>query len=730
MAIDPRYIPAFSIEDVILDKDTGAPLSGGLVYFEQDNQRGVLKPVYQITGTSPDYSYIQLPNPMTLSSIGTFEDSLGNPVVPYFFPYDAEFDIELYYVRVTSSEDVPQFDREAVPYVPFQGNDEIINIITNELSNPQFVEISFDTSNGPYTFNVDTVVDEVINIAPDWDFIVSSPAAGTLTVNQLKPAGTLNIITNPGTILNITSGGLTKLQLRQRIYGSPNLWGSGYLSATFVAKTYGGVDIVLNMFYSQSNGTVVDQLLVAALLDASGNYGSFPGTAFIPSSTSTDDFPNAYIDIYFNIPLSTEIDITSIMVASTGSVSIPKIAYDQESEARQIDHLFHYYQNALIIKPKQSILTAWNFSLNPFQFYSNGQTTAATQTQYVADQTILHQRGGGSTVFTEASDVAIRDCFVVGAINGMAENRFAIIQYIDPTTIRPYWDYVLSSLARTRIFTSHGTEIGIKMRLIWSTILPNTLAPTEPILSWTGVDPVFNSNWAVLLPKNDPTYILPNSYITSEGPNAFPYFPFDGFEMPSMSTNTMTLGIVLYTTENMNDSLGSTDAIGFDKISLVPNEFAVDSPPQTFDDVLRQCQFYYEKSYDNFTLPGTVNSLNSSLIAQQIVGLAGGSNNVIPNSFGSAYSSVKRKNTPLLNIYSPITGSASNVYVQLYNGGTPVGAGADAAIANWTEISAGSKAFSFVPATSTPIYAPGLGAGTTAAIFYHYTIDARLGLVS
>ena len=92
MAQDPHYIPAFSIEDVLLDKDTGAPLSGGLVYFEQDNQRGVLKPVYQITGSSPNYTYVQLPNPMTLSSIGTFQDALDNPVIPYFFPFDENLD--------------------------------------------------------------------------------------------------------------------------------------------------------------------------------------------------------------------------------------------------------------------------------------------------------------------------------------------------------------------------------------------------------------------------------------------------------------------------------------------------------------------------------------------------------------------------------------------------------------------------------------------------------------
>lgn len=341
MAIDPHYIPAFSIEDVILDKDTGAPLSGGLVYFEEDNQRGTLKPVYQITGTSPNYSYIQLPNPMVLSAIGTFEDSLSNPVIPYFFPYDGEFNVDLYYVRVTSSGDVPQFAREAVPYLPTQGMDEVLSVITNELSNPQFAAVVFDTSSGSYTYHVNAVTNAVINIAPDWDIIVSAPATGTITLTQLAPSGSLNVPTNPGTILTISSAGLSKLQLRQRIIGSPNLWGSGYLSATFVAKTYSGTTVTLNMFYTQSNGTVIDQPLVSALLPASGAYQSFPGSALIPISNSTQNFPNAYVDIYFDIPLSIQIDITSVMVAFTGATSINDIGYDQESYARQIDHLYH-----------------------------------------------------------------------------------------------------------------------------------------------------------------------------------------------------------------------------------------------------------------------------------------------------------------------------------------------------------------------------------------------------
>lgn len=358
--LDPRFIPAFSIEDVLLDKDTGAPLSGGLVYFEQDNQRGMLKPVYQITGTSPNYTFIQLPNPMTLSSIGTFEDSLSNPVIPYFYPYDAAGNVELYYVRVTSDMDVPQFDREAQPYIGTQNNSEVLSIIANELSNPQFIEVLFDTSAGSYTYSVNSVINTVINIAPNWDLIVSAPAAGTITVTQLKPAGSLNIITNPGTLLTIASAGLTKLQLRQRILGSPNLWGSGYLSGTFVAKTYSGTGVTLNMYYTQSNGIVVDQLIKAASLQASGAYEEFSGSVLIPPSTSTQTFPSAYIDIYFDIPLSIQIDITSVMVAFTGATSINDISYDQESLARQIDHLYHY---AYPIVPIGTIIDFGGFNL-------------------------------------------------------------------------------------------------------------------------------------------------------------------------------------------------------------------------------------------------------------------------------------------------------------------------------------------------------------------------------
>lgn len=371
MTIDTNFIPAFSIETVILDKDTGAPLSGGQVYFEQDNNRGVLKPVYQITGTSPNYTFTQqLPNPMTLSAIGTFQDSLGNPVVPYFFPFDSNFDPELYFVRVESEGAVPQFTREAVPYVNEGSSGGTTSAFENEISNPQFAEVLFDTEPANYVYNFNAASMEVVTIAPDWDLVVSSAAAATVTVSQTRPVGSLNIETDPGTLLNITSAGVSRLRLRQRFYGSPNLWGGNYLAGSFLAKTFDGTSVTITMYYSQSNGSLktVPQVITTGTLNGDGNYDVHPGSVLIPSSNSTENFPDAYVDIEFDLPLSVNIEISSIMLAFTADTSVSDIVYDQESLNRQIDHLYHY---AYPIVPIGTVIDFMGFTVPEHYLFCN-----------------------------------------------------------------------------------------------------------------------------------------------------------------------------------------------------------------------------------------------------------------------------------------------------------------------------------------------------------------------
>jgi hypothetical protein len=142
MALDTRYIPAFGLQKELVDKDTGQPLAGGQVTFYKDTARTTKKKIYQITGTPPDYNYIELPNPITLSNVGTFQDGSGNDVMVYYYPYDEDDKVELYFVDVKSSTGVPQFPREGTPNVSaeLETADDVKNYVPNGqflLQNPR-----------------------------------------------------------------------------------------------------------------------------------------------------------------------------------------------------------------------------------------------------------------------------------------------------------------------------------------------------------------------------------------------------------------------------------------------------------------------------------------------------------------------------------------------------------------------------------------------------------------
>lgn len=118
--LDSRFVVTSDLEEYFVDKDSGFPLAAGIVTFYSDINRTTKKPVYQLTGSPPNYSYSALPNPCILSGVGTFQDDDGNNIVPYYFPYegtpdDSDGTIELYYITVENSGEVPQFTREGWP---------------------------------------------------------------------------------------------------------------------------------------------------------------------------------------------------------------------------------------------------------------------------------------------------------------------------------------------------------------------------------------------------------------------------------------------------------------------------------------------------------------------------------------------------------------------------------------------------------------------------------------
>lgn len=219
MGLDLRFSPEPSLQEGFLDKSTGLPLSFGLVFFYSDVNRTVLKPIYELSGSPPNYTYTPLPNPVILSGIGTIQDGSGNDVIPYFFPFDANGNVELYYIVVTDQFGVQQFTRQGFPNVGTNVNPpNVLNFSQNFIPNGQFLlwnpPASYPTTT--YTFNYGGgVTNTVIDVAPGgWNFQVSSGSNAVYTIkfNQLL-ATLLNPSSSPRYEIEITRSGISVADL-------------------------------------------------------------------------------------------------------------------------------------------------------------------------------------------------------------------------------------------------------------------------------------------------------------------------------------------------------------------------------------------------------------------------------------------------------------------------------------------------------------------------------------
>ena len=129
-----------ALEEVLFDKATGLPLSGGIVTFYVDGTN-TLKNIYEQNGVDGGpYTYSALPNPMTLNADGSTSDSDGNNVKIYYYPYEegvTPLTPQLYYVTVYNSVGTLQFTRSnfpfgAIPVIPTPGTTEnAVNQIVN-----------------------------------------------------------------------------------------------------------------------------------------------------------------------------------------------------------------------------------------------------------------------------------------------------------------------------------------------------------------------------------------------------------------------------------------------------------------------------------------------------------------------------------------------------------------------------------------------------------------------
>lgn len=129
-----------SLQELYRDKDTGLPLAAGYIEFYRDIARTQPKPVYKLSGTPGDPEFVELPNPLPLTGIGSASDGVNNDIKFYYFPFDEDGNQDLYFIKVFNSSGVEQFTREGWPQqIDTGGTDSLINDVENYIENGQFL---------------------------------------------------------------------------------------------------------------------------------------------------------------------------------------------------------------------------------------------------------------------------------------------------------------------------------------------------------------------------------------------------------------------------------------------------------------------------------------------------------------------------------------------------------------------------------------------------------------
>ena len=180
MALDPRYFTPISLNEYFFDKDSGNNLASGTLEFWVDTNRATPKTVYEKTGSPPNYTYTPLGNSLTLSAIGTIVNGSGTNVALYYYPYDASGNLEGYYVVCKNSAGTVQFTREGVPDIdasedPTQTQEGV----SNQISNPQFVDVNFNTAENMVISISGSVTNQEYDVAPGWTLVVSTSGSDT-----------------------------------------------------------------------------------------------------------------------------------------------------------------------------------------------------------------------------------------------------------------------------------------------------------------------------------------------------------------------------------------------------------------------------------------------------------------------------------------------------------------------------------------------------------------------
>ena len=616
----------------------------------------------------------------------------------------------------------------------------------NQVANGQFSIVNFVgsfTTSSPGTYN----------IAPGWQLITEG--SGNATVTQATFIGTdwtPDNATNASYGLSITNNGFTTVTLQQTFSGNGALWtGAESLGATgpgvainFTASASTAVNLGVQINYN--SGSVPED--INFLVPITTIMTDYQKSSPILISTSVVVPANASTNLDFVMTNNTTYKITSVQLVAQDFVQ--DVPYLQTTLQQQQNSTFYYYNPLLQFKPIPSLLTGWDFGLNPNQFGSASISIPTANSAYAWDQTIMQSSQAAVTVTRNASTGGMK------VTTGAANEAFYLLQYLTGT------EAIQTTLSNLSVninaySTIHGS-VTVRCYLVncglSSGVIP-VAAPGQTICTIAG--------------GHGQSYATPDGTISLSQAGWVFIPPLNGFYEPqTLPTANGDVQFVSYAgATNYNaDVLGNNFAIivsfacptsgtvvNINSISCVPGDIATRPAPQSYDEVLRECEHYYEKSYDTSVIvtptTGSNTFVNALFFPQQA--LSGGINILLyPTPFGFQFKEIKRA-VPNLYIYSPYTSgtpAANTVYawIKTNNGSaTPAPATilltvSPATTGYWTltdpQASAstlGKKGVAFTQQNQTSpiayLISSGSSSNATGGIYLHYVADSRLGVV-
>jgi hypothetical protein len=720
-----NYYAMFPLQETIWAKDGTGPLAGGIIEFFSDPAFTVPKDVYEQSNQAP-YSFVNIGPTLILSGIGSFVDNSGENFIPMLYPWslpptnvDAPGDYQPYFIRVYSSGMILEFTVTQWPPNNWSINNTAASssgITTNQITNPQFPEMSF-TGTLVTALSANTIT---VPFAPGW-FITAS---GTGNMTLLQNALSLQTPSEAPYSIDITLDAGVSAIMYQRIYDSPRLFAGNFVSGYFEAASPANSNIFLTMTYKASDNLIAPILITSGTTSGTA-YTEIKGSVLIPSTVASADAPPGYVDIQIAIPAGIRVQITSVQLLAVELVTdIP--AFEQISVPIQQSLLYWYDRSPLMYKQIPSYLVGWDFPLNPAQPLGStvGVQSLGTNTSYYAwDQTIIYQ--------TQTAAVSVaRNTSGAMELTMAKTDQIAVIQYLDQTQAREILEQPMC--VNVCGSSSASTKLAVSLWYTKAVTLPDIKTGSSlsivASLDANGVPGGTNETW-IQVPRGK----LGNGYATLAPLTVTGYtsIPLSGWALESHTEAALaTYFAIVIGTPSV--ALGAT--ISLESVSLQSGTIATRPAPQTEDEVLRECEYYYEKSYDNDqyanAVSGAVTSVGAIIAPQQVSASVGGYA-MYAAPFSLTYNTIKRATPSITTLVLYSTSGVINSVLAAASDSTTITPSTSDQVSTFWTGTYGTKTTNFTNSTASSVQStPGaVATGIHGWIKFQYVVDCRLGVI-